>query len=320
MSSTRCILYIMDSYQKAKLTFLQYLYDYTLKKDTNVDQLAELNIIEQIIPLLNDTPNVRSLALTTTVKLCATSEGIGRQILEKKLLSILGDDFECQSKEFRRNVLHIVKNISKFADLIPELLTQAKHLLYTGIHDIDSLQLEFVLTALTNISNYNICTAQQVMSLNVFPQVILCLQYHDNENLSLNATQLVRALCKQSDQITYTFLQHNVVQLLADTLNSNDGKLTKQALLCLIEIARYCQDFAKNILDTPRILCKTILYTSHCDVQIKKCAVMLIKELCKYDVHLSKSIVQLGALPGLINAICNPNSTGARLPAVFALG
>lgn len=170
MTSTRCILYVLDSYQKAKITFLQYLYDYTLKKDCSVDQIAELNIVEQIIPLLSDSPNVRSLALTTTVKLCCNSK-IATQILEKELLCCLSKEFKCESKEFRRNVLHIVKNISKHADLIPELLQQGKHLLLAGIQDIDPQQREFVLNALTNTSSHNVCSAQQVMNLDILPQV-----------------------------------------------------------------------------------------------------------------------------------------------------
>lgn len=74
------------------------------------------------------------------------------------------------------------------------------------------------------------------------------------------------------------------------------------------------------ILRTQTILCKTILYMSHCDVHVRKSAVLLIKELCKFNADLSKSIVQHGALPGLINAVSNPKDVGARLPAVMAIG
>lgn len=316
MTSARCILFIFDSYQKAKINFLQNIYDYTVKKDLNVDQLLDLNVMEQVFPLLSDAPNVQSLALTTTVKLCANSEDISRQILEKKLICHLGTECECQSKDFKRNVLHIVKNISKYPDLTQQVLTQAKCLMTTSIHDVDTVQREFVLVALTNIANYSVCNAQQVMDLGVLPQVVLCLQCP--VSLALEATQLVKALCKQSVDITGVLLDYNVLTHLADNLNSNDVKLTRQTLLCLAEIAKHCQDFAEKVM-TDRVLCKTILCTSHCDINVKKGAAMLMKELSKYDVDLSKTIVQHGALAGLINIIGDTNPS-VKIPAIMTLG
>ncbi|KAI5751623.1 hypothetical protein M8J77_009284 [Diaphorina citri] len=316
MASSRCILVVFDSYQRAKINFLQNIYDFTVKKEPSVEQLLDLNIMQQITPLLTDVPNVQNLALVTTVKLCAASEVIAKHILKKKVLERLDDEFECQPKEYRRNVLQIVKNISKYSDLTSELLTQAKHLLTTSIHDLDTLQRELVLAALTNISNHGLCNAQRVMDLEVLPQMILCLQVP--VTLSLESTQLIRALSKQSVDISGVMLDNNVLTYLADNLHNPDIKLMKATMLCLAEIAKHSLDFAEKVMST-RVLCKTILYTSHCDNSVKRSATVLLRELSKHSADLSRKIVQHGALAGLISIIANTSGL-VRLPAVMTLG
>lgn len=316
MASSRCILVVFDSYQRAKINFLQNIYDFTVKKEPSVEQLLDLNIMQQITPLLTDVPNVQNLALVTTVKLCAASEVIAKHILKKKVLERLDDEFECQPKEYRRNVLQIVKNISKYSDLTSELLTQAKHLLTTSIHDLDTLQRELVLAALTNISNHGLCNAQRVMDLEVLPQVILCLQVP--VTLSLESTQLIKALSKQSVDISGVMLDNNVLTYLADNLHNPDIKLMKATMLCLAEIAKHSLDFAEKVMST-RVLCKTILYTSHCDNSVKRSATVLLRELSKHSADLSRKIVQHGAPAGLISIIANTSGL-VRLPAVMTLG
>ncbi|KAL1463349.1 hypothetical protein WDU94_015107, partial [Cyamophila willieti] len=317
MASTRNILLIFELYQKAKLNFLQGIYDYTLKKEVNFQQLLDLNIMTQVIPLLTDgASNVQNLAIVTTVKLSAGCQAIAEYILQRNVLSCLGNEFEQQPKDYRRNVLQIVKHISKYSALTEELLNQGKHLLTSSIDELDNVQRELVLSTLTQIANHSICNAHQVMNLHVLHHVISCLQVPIN--LSLEATQLVKALSKHSEDIARSLVEHNILSYLGENLNSDDPKIIKQTFLCFSEISKHSIEFAEKVMSTSA-LCKAIFHTSHSDNNVRRSAAVLLRELCKHSVDISRSVVQHGALAGLFSLIDDTNSM-VKLPAAKTLG
>ncbi|KAL1462453.1 hypothetical protein WDU94_014287, partial [Cyamophila willieti] len=327
MASNRGVLNTLDCYQKDKINFLQGVHNHTLTKDMSIIQLLELNVMDELIPLLLDnTPHVQNLAVMTAARLCGSSQAIAENILENKVLKFIASVFDCEWNEFRRNGLQLVNNIGKYAALTPELLTQAGPMLKSSIHDLDTVQRELTLTALTQIVNHSVCNAVLVMELQLLPHMLLCLQ--QSFSLALKCTNLIKALCMQSIDIAATLLDNGVLKFLAENLNNTDTKFVKQILIykgikgifsCLAEIAKLSEEFAQNVLNTRPILCKAILCLSHCDDSVKKCAAGLLGELSRHHEEICRTIIQHGALIGLVNMV-RDTSGMVRLPAVLTLG
>uniref|UniRef100_A0A8D9BTN9 Sperm-associated antigen 6 n=1 Tax=Cacopsylla melanoneura TaxID=428564 RepID=A0A8D9BTN9_9HEMI len=318
MASNRGVLNTMDCYQKGKINFLQGVHNYTLTKDMNIIQLLELNMMDELIPLLMDnSPHVQNLAVMTAARLCGSSQAIAESILENKVLKFIASVFECGWNEFRRNVLQLVINIGKYPSLTLDLLTQAGPMLKNSIHDLDTVQKEFTLIALTHIANHSVCNALHVMELQVLPHMLLCLQVP--VNLALKCTQLIKALCMQSIDIAATLLDNDVLKFLADNLDTTDTKFVKQLFLCLAEIAKLSEEFAQRVLNTRPVLCKSILYLSHCDDTVKKSAAELLRELSRHHGEICRTIIQHGALIGLVNMV-RDTSGMIRVNAVLTLG
>lgn len=107
--SRKSVQNAINSYQRARLCFIQNMSILADKASTRA-MLQEMNILDLVMPLLNDkVSSIQQGALATLGKmLCAKNLDMTRKIRETDLLRVVLKNMSGQNKHYKRSALHIL--------------------------------------------------------------------------------------------------------------------------------------------------------------------------------------------------------------------
>ncbi|KAJ0178369.1 hypothetical protein K1T71_006192 [Dendrolimus kikuchii] len=113
MSSPRNIQLVFETYQKARLVFVQTMAELATRS-TNVKCLESAGVLDLLRPLLSDAcSTVRQCAVVAAARLAEHDEGVARQLLNGGMVTITLDNLNKYNVYYKRSALYLMRAVAK---------------------------------------------------------------------------------------------------------------------------------------------------------------------------------------------------------------
>ncbi|GLV45197.1 karyopherin alpha3 [Carabus blaptoides fortunei] len=326
--TARSILETVESYRKARMSFVQTVGEIALRPN-NIELLLSVSALELLKPLLEDVcPQIQQCAAITLGRLAHHNAHVGKLVIEESVLSILFRDLKTRTKYYRKAAMFALRAICKHnAETTEAVITSAGTLdaLIMCLMDLDTSVRESAAWATGYIARHGSKLARMVVDMGAVPHLVLCLQEHELAVRRV-AVSALADIAKHEPYFAQVIIDSNGVGYLARALNDRDDPLKRQAIHALASISRHGYQFAETVVQA-EIFPDILLCLGHKCPTIRRNTAMLVRDVVKHTLELAQLVVNSGGVGAIIEMLKVASfhkdigsDVDARVPCVAALG
>ncbi|XP_031768531.1 sperm-associated antigen 6-like isoform X3 [Galleria mellonella] len=178
MSSPRNIQLVFETYQKARLVFVQTMAELATRA-TNVKCLESAGVLELLRPLLSDAcSSVRQCAVVAAARLCEHDEGVARQLLNEGMVTITLENLHKYNVYYKRSALYLIRAVAKHNEELAGVIVRLGALehIVSCLEDFDTQVKENAAWALGYIGKHSESLAGLVVDAGTLPLLVLAFQ------------------------------------------------------------------------------------------------------------------------------------------------
>ncbi|CAM6103253.1 unnamed protein product [Calypogeia fissa] len=319
MATTRLILQVLETYQKARITFAQTVAEFS-NKPTNVEVLHNAGCMQLLRPLLLDSvPNIQQTAALALSRLAGYSEELAEAIVHENILIQLVYSLREQNRYNKRAAASVLRAIAKHSAPLAQACVDAGAVqpLVLCLEEFDPAVKEVGAWALGHIARHTSDLAQYVVDAGAVALLVLCVQEPELSLRCCSAATL-SDIAKHTPELAQGIVDSGVVPFIAPLITHTDTKLKREVCAVLFQIAKQTADLAEVIVAAdvfPRIF--TLLKDT--DPMVRRNAASVAREVCKHTPELAQLIVATGGVAALVDNISEVTGN-ERLPGIMALG
>ncbi|BBN04375.1 sperm-associated antigen 6 [Marchantia polymorpha subsp. ruderalis] len=319
MATTRMILQVLETYQKARITFAQTVAEFS-SKPTNVEVLHNAGCMQLLRPLLLDSvPNIQQTAALALSRLAGYSEELSEAIVHENILIQLVYSLREQNRYNKRAAASVLRAIAKHSAPLAQACVDAGAVqpLVLCLEEFDPAVKEVGAWAIGHIARHTPDLAQTVVDAGAVPLLVLCVQEPELSLRRCSAATL-SDIAKHTPELAQGIVDAGTVPFVAPLITHTDAKLKREICAVLFQIAKHTTDLAEVIVAAdifPRIF--TLL--KDMDPMVRRNAASVAREVCKHTPELAQLIVATGGVAALVDNVSEVTGN-ERLPGIMALG
>ncbi|EFJ25759.1 hypothetical protein SELMODRAFT_99379 [Selaginella moellendorffii] len=319
MATTRQVLQILESYQKARITFSQTVAELS-NNAQNVEILHTAGVLELLRPLLIDSiPTIQQTSALGLGRLANWSEDMAEEVVSHHLLVQLVFSLKNQNRYSKKASASVLRSVAKHNAELAQAVVESGALedLVSCLEEFDPSVKEVGATAVGNVAKHNVKLARAVVDAGAVPLLVLCVQ-EPELILKRAALAALADIAKHAPELAQLVVDAGTVPFIAPLVVHIDAKIKRQVCLCLGQIARHTVDLAEVLL-AAELFPKLFLCLKDIDHQVRRQAAIVVREVAKHTPQMAQFIVSTGGVAALVDncAECLGND---RLPAIMALG
>ncbi|XP_031768535.1 sperm-associated antigen 6-like isoform X6 [Galleria mellonella] len=297
MSSPRNIQLVFETYQKARLVFVQTMAELATRA-TNVKCLESAGVLELLRPLLSDAcSSVRQCAVVAAARLCEHDEGVARQLLNEGMVTITLENLHKYNVYYKRSALYLIRAVAKHNEELAGVIVRLGALehIVSCLEDFDTQVKENAAWALGYIGKHSESLAGLVVDAGTLPLLVLAFQEPE-----MSLKQLAQL-------VVNTGGSRPLVELLSETA----GGVRVPSCMALGFIAGQSDQLAMAVIEAKAIpaLVEILQNTEAEDAELCAAA-WTIGHISKHSPQHSLAIAVANALPRLLQLYTNPKSSG----------
>ncbi|KAL4703294.1 hypothetical protein ACJJTC_015426 [Scirpophaga incertulas] len=316
MSSPRNIQLVFETYQKARLVFVQTMAELATRP-TNVKCLESSGVIELLRPLLSDAcSTVRQCAVVAAARLAEHDGGVARQLLDGGMVTITLKNLSKYNVYYKRSVLYLMRTISKHNEELASAVVRLGALehIVSCLEDFDTQVKENAAWALGYIGKHSEHLSGLVVDGGALPLLILAFQEPEMTLKQVCAGALVDLAQHKPEAV----VDAGAICHLVRALENQDPKLKRSTLCALGAVSGARAELAEAVV-AGGALPAALLHLGHGSAPVRRAAALLLRDLVKHSTDLAQLVVNTGGCGPLVELL-KESSGGARVPACMALG
>nr|CAH7723586.1 unnamed protein product [Callosobruchus chinensis] len=318
---SRTVLQTFDTYQKARLQFVQCVADLAVREQ-NCELLFNAGILELLRPLLTDPcVQIQQCAAVALGKLVHNDAAIADQLLEQNFVPIFLNNLTIGNKYQKKAILFALRSICKHSDRNTLAVINAGGLqaMINCLEDFEVTVKEAAAWGIGYIARHNRALAKACVDAGAVPLLMLCLQ-EPELNLKQIAASALSDIARHSVELAQNIVDSGVISFLAKNLSNTDERLKKQILCCLSSCAKHSTDLAETVVEA-EIFPSVLLHLAHPCNQVRRNAANLVRDVVKHSLELTQLVVNTGGIHALMEVLHQEDGMNdAKLPSITALG
>ncbi|XP_032520539.2 sperm-associated antigen 6-like isoform X1 [Danaus plexippus] len=316
MSSPRNIQLVFETYQKARLVFVQTMAELATRA-TNVKCLESAGVLELLRPLLYDAcSTVRQCAVVAAARLAEHDENVARQILNGGMLTITLENLNKYNVYYKRSALYLMRAVAKHNEELASAIVRLGALehIVSCLEDFDTQVKENAAWALGYIGKHSEHLSGLVVDAGTLPLLVLAFQEPEMSLKQIAAGALVDLAQHKPEAV----VDAGAVCHLVRGLENQDPKLKRSTLCALSAVAGTRAALAEAVV-AGGALPPALLHAGHDTAPVRRAAACLLRDIVKHSVDLAQLVVNTGGCGPLVELLVE-NTGGTRVPACMALG
>lgn len=333
MPASQDVLNAFQTYQRARVTFVQTVADLSKQGAAAVDLMQNAGVMNLLRPLLSDNvPSIAQGASVTLGRLANSSEKMALSIVRNGILPELVNSLKSDNIYHKKSASYVLRTIAKHNADLGRFVVDAKAVpeLKKCLEHIDPTVKEAACWALDYIAQHNAALAQIVVDEDVVPLLVLCIQ-EPEVTLKRIAASCMSNIAKHSPELAQKVLDSRCLPhfgTLLDNVDTGrrdvvDTKLKRQICACIAHIVKHSEANAQQIVDAkllPLIMdCLVHADDAGSDALLSKNASVVLREIANQSLELATIVVDHGGIDRLVTH-AEQFEQDVRLPAVAALG
>ncbi|CAK1586273.1 unnamed protein product [Parnassius mnemosyne] len=316
MSSPKNIQLVFETYQKARLAFVQSIAELATRS-TNVKCLESAGVIELLRPLVSDAySTVRQCAVVAAARLAEHDEGVARQLLNGGMVTTVLENLHKYNVYYKRSALYLMRAIARHNDELASMIVRLGALehIVTCLEDFDTQVKENAAWALGYIGKHNEQLAGQVIDAGTLPLLVLAFQEPEISLKQITAGALVDLAQHKPEAV----VDAGAICHLVRGLDNQDPKLKRSVLCALSAVAGGRAELAEAVV-AGGALPPALLHAAHHAPPVRRAAACLLRDIVKHSIELAQLVVNTGGCGPLVELLAE-STGGSRVPAFMALG
>ncbi|XP_045517324.1 sperm-associated antigen 6-like isoform X2 [Pieris brassicae] len=316
MSSPRNIQLVFETYQKARLVFVQTMAELATRS-TNVKCLESAGVLELLRPLLSDAcSTVRQCAVVAAARLAEHDEAVARQLLSGGMVTSTLENLNKYNVYYKRSALYLLRAVAKHNEELASAIVRLGALehIVSCLEDFDTQVKENAAWALGYIGKHSEHLAGLVVDAGTLPLLVLAFQEPEMSLKQIAAGALVDLAQHKPEAV----VDAGAIPHLVRGLENQDPKLKRSTLCALGAVASARAELAEATV-AGGALPPALLHTGHDSAPVRRAAACLLRDIVKHSVDLAQLVVNTGGCGPLVELMFE-NTGGARIPACMALG
>ncbi|XP_031768534.1 sperm-associated antigen 6-like isoform X5 [Galleria mellonella] len=326
MSSPRNIQLVFETYQKARLVFVQTMAELATRA-TNVKCLESAGVLELLRPLLSDAcSSVRQCAVVAAARLCEHDEGVARQLLNEGMVTITLENLHKYNVYYKRSALYLIRAVAKHNEELAGVIVRLGALehIVSCLEDFDTQVKENAAWALGYIGKHSESLAGLVVDAGTLPLLVLAFQEPEMSLKQISAGALVDLAQHKPEAV----VDAGSICHLVRGLENQDPKLKRSTLCALGAVAGARLELAEAVV-AGGALPPALLHTGHDAAPVRRAAACLLRDIVKHSVDvryfiiissmLAQLVVNTGGSRPLVELL-SETAGGVRVPSCMALG
>ncbi|KAG6442216.1 sperm-associated antigen 6 isoform X1 [Manduca sexta] len=316
MSSPRNIQLVFETYQKARLVFVQTMAELATRA-TNVKCLESAGVLELLRPLLSDAcSTVRQCAVVAVARLGEHDEGVARQLLNGGMVTITLENLNKYNVYYKRSALYLIRAVAKHNEELASAIVRLGALehIVSCLEDFDTQVKENAAWALGYIGKHSEHLAGLVVDAGTLPLLVLAFQEPEMSLKQIAAGALVDLAQHKPEAV----VDAGAICHLVRGLENQDPKLKRSTLCALGAVAGSRSELAEAVV-AGGALPPALLHAGHDAAPVRRAAACLLRDIVKHSVDLAQLVVNTGGCGPLVELL-GETTGGTRVPACMALG
>ncbi|XP_046968416.1 sperm-associated antigen 6-like isoform X1 [Vanessa cardui] len=316
MSSPRNIQLVFETYQKARLVFVQTMADLATRA-TNVKCLESAGVLDLLRPLLSDgCSTVRQCAVMAAARLAEHDESVAQQLLSSGMLTITIENLNKFNVYYKRSALYLIRAIAKHNEDLASTVVRLGALehIVSCLEDFDTQVKENAAWALGYIGKHNEHLAGLVVDAGTLPLLVLAFQEPEMSLKQIVAGALVDLAQHKPEAV----VDAGAICHLVRGLENQDSKL-KRSTLCALGAVAGARAALGEAVVAGGALPPALLHAGHDTAPVRRAAACLLRDIVKHSVDLAQLVVNTGGCGPLVELL-SESTGGTRVPACMALG
>ena len=319
MGSTRAVLQVFESYQKARVSFVQTVAELATRPQ-NIEALQNAGVMSLLRPLLLDNvPSIQQSAALALGRLANYNEELAEAVVAGDILPQLVYSLGEQNRFYKKAAAFVIRAVAKHSPQLAQAVVDSRALeeLVICLEEFDPGVKEAAAWALGYVARHNGELAQAVVDAGAVPQLVQCVQEPELTLKRISASALAD-ICKHSPELAQSVVDVGAIAYLAPLIHNPDARLKRQVCSALAQIAKHSVDLAELVVEG-EIFPKVLKCLRDVDALVQKNSATLIREIAKHTPMLAQLIVNAGGAAAMVDYV-NETAGNARLPGVMTLG
>ncbi|XP_034831081.1 sperm-associated antigen 6-like [Maniola hyperantus] len=316
MSSPRNIQLVFETYEKARLVFVQTMAELATRA-SNVKCLESAGVLDFLRPLLSDPcSTVRQCAVMAAARLAEHEEGVARQLLNSGMLTATLENLNKFNVYYKRSALYLMRAVAKHNEELASAIVRLGALehIVSCLEDFDTQVKENAAWALGYIAKHSEHLAGLVVDVGTLPLLVLAFQEPEISLKQIAAGALVDLAQHKPEAV----VDAGAICHLVRGLENQDPKLKRSTLCALGAVAGAGAELAEATV-AGGALPPALLHAGHDAAPVRRAAACLLRDIVKHSVDLAQLVVNTGGCGPLVELL-SEGAGGARVPACMALG
>eukprot|EP00736_Rhodelphis_marinus_P001581 Rmarinus@m.2484 len=171
--------------------------------------------------------------------------------------------------------------------------------------------------ALGRLANQNDDMAEQIVALDILPQLVYSLAEQNGEYQQL-AAFVLRAVAKHSPDLAKAVVACGALDALVTCLENFDVRVKEEAAWCLGYIAKHSQDLAQQVLDSGAVPL-LVMCIGEPELSLKRIAASALADIAKHSPELAQAVVDADAVK-VLEPLLEHNDTKLKRQVCSCLG
>ncbi|XP_004931445.1 sperm-associated antigen 6 isoform X1 [Bombyx mori] len=316
MSSPRNIQLVFETYQKARLVFVQTMAELATRS-SNVKCLESAGVLELLKPLLSDAcSTIRQCAVVAIAKLAEHDLDIARQLLNGGIITITLENLNKYNVYYKRSALYLLRAVAKHNEELASAIVRLGALehIVSCLEDFDTQVKENAAWAVGYIGKHSEQLAGLVVDAGTLPLLVLAFQEPEISLKQISAGALVDLAQHKPEAV----VDAGAISHLVHGLENQDPKLKRSILCALSAVASARSELAEAVV-AGGALPAALLHAGHDAAPVRRAAACLLRDIVKHSVDLAQLVVNTGGCGPLVELL-KESTGGSRVPACMALG
>jgi len=317
--SQRQVLQVLESYQKARTTFVQTVTELATRPQ-NIEILQNAGVMSLLRPLLLDVvPTIQQTACLALGRLADYNDDLAEAVVKGDILPQLVYSLAEQNRFYKKAAAFVLRAVAKHSPALAQKVVDcgALEALVTCLEEFDPGVKEAAAWAIGYIARHNAELANAVVESNAVSLLVLCIQ---EPELSLKriAASALSDIAKHTPQLAQSVVNQGTIPHLAAMILNPDGKLKRQVFSALSQIAKHSVDLAELVVEA-EIFPAVLNCLKDSDEHVAKNVATLIREIAKHTPELAQLIVNNGGVAAVVDFVGSVRGN-MRLPGIMMLG
>ncbi|CAG9561106.1 unnamed protein product [Danaus chrysippus] len=290
MSSPRNIQLVFETYQKARLVFVQTMAELATRA-TNVKCLESAGVLELLRPLLYDAcSTVRQCAVVAAARLAEHDENVARQILNGGMLTITLENLNKYNVYYKRSALYLMRAVAKHNEELASAIVRLGALehIVSCLEDFDTQVKENAAWALGYIGKHSEHLSGLVVDAGTLPLLVLAFQEPEMSLKQIAAGALVDLAQHKPEAV----VDAGAICHLVRGLENQDPKLKRSTLCALSAVAGTRASLAEAVV-AGGALPPALLHAGHDTAPVRRAAACLLRDIVKHSVDAVVVLVEI---------------------------